>query len=160
MAVGEERTSAAVRRGYGRMIRFYADGIEIKSRAGGLDVFELTAHPGSEPPMHVHEREDEMFYVLDGEVTFYAGDDVIEGEPGMFIRLARGVAHTYSIRSTRARLLVTASPSGFLDMFDAVHEAFDGEMPPDPAPEHGPILGAVLAEYGVEIVGPNPGAQV
>ena len=158
MAVRQERTPTAVGPGDGRTIRFYDDEIEIKSRADGLDVFELAAHPGSEPPMHVHEREDETFYVLDGEVTFYAGEDVIEGTRGTFVRLARGVAHTYSVRSPMARLLVMASPSGFIDMFDAVQEAFGGEMPTTPAPEHGPILGAVLAEYGVEIVGPNPGA--
>lgn len=151
-------TGSVVPRGAGRRIRFYEDEIEIKSRDGGVDVFELTAHQGSEPPMHVHSREDETFYVLEGRVGFYVGDDEIEGEPGTFVRAVRGVPHTYAVRSGSARLLTTAGPSGFLDMFDAVQAAFGGEMPLAPAPEHGPVLGRVLGDFGIEIVGPNPAA--
>lgn len=146
----------ATGRGEGRVVRFYADEIEIKSRADGVDVFEATANAGCEPPMHVHDREDESFYVIEGDVTFYAGDAVIDAGPGAYVHAPRGIPHTYAVRSGTARMLVTASPSGFLEMFDAVNAAFGGEMPREPAPEHVPALAATLAEFGIAVVGPNP----
>lgn len=141
----------------GREVRFYSDEIEIKAE-GELDVFEVTANAGNEPPMHVHDREDETFFVLEGTVTVYLGDEVIRAEPGTYAVLPRGVPHTFAVESGTARLLVTASPGGFVQMFDAVQAEFGGDMPERPAPEHVPALGAVLADFGIAIVGPNPSA--
>lgn len=143
----------------GDRVRFYADEFEIKARTEMLDVAVTTAHAGCEPPMHIHDREDEAIYVLDGRVTFHLGDEAIAGEAGTHVFLPRGVPHTFSVNSGTARMLVTATPSGFLDMFDAILDAFGGEMPPVPAPEHGPMLGGVLAEFGISIVGPNPATR-
>lgn len=143
----------------GRVTRFYADTVEVKAQGPVGDVFELTAHAGCEPPMHVHDREDESFYVLEGRVAFHTPEGVVHGEPGTYVELPRGVAHTYVVESGTARMLVTATPSGFLEMFDAVQDAFGGTMPESPAPEHGPVLGATLGRFGISVVGPNPAAR-
>jgi quercetin dioxygenase-like cupin family protein len=142
--------------GEGRLVRWFADEIEIKAQGGEADVCDIRATAGCEPPLHVHEREDESFYVLDGAVTFFADGEEIHGEAGTFVHLPRAVPHTYAVDSGVARLLVTTSPSGFAGMFDAVRERLGAELPPRPAPEHLPILGEVLADYGIGIVGPNP----
>jgi quercetin dioxygenase-like cupin family protein len=144
--------------GEGRLVRFFADTIEIKAEGGDVDVFEIEAHAGGEPPLHVHERESESFFVLEGAVTFYAGDAVVRGEAGTYVSLPRGLAHTYSVDSGVARLVVTATPGGFLEMFDAVVAEFDGATPEALTPEDGQRLGGTLARFGITIVGPNPGA--
>lgn len=149
---------SVTRRGEGRVIRFYADEMEIKSQSGGVDVLDITANAGCEPPLHVHESEDESFFILEGEVTFYTADGAISAGPGTQVYAPRGIAHTYAVESGVARMIVTASPSGFVEMLDAVNEEFGGAMPATPSPEHFPLLGATLARFGVSIVGPNPGA--
>jgi mannose-6-phosphate isomerase-like protein (cupin superfamily) len=143
-------------RGKGRVVRFYADEIEIKAQGDEVDVCEIRMTAGSEPPLHVHEREAESFYVLEGAVTFFTGDGEVRGEVGTFVYVPRLTPHTYAVDSGVARVLVTTTPGGFLAMFDAVGERFGGEMPAQPAPDHGPILGEVLAGYGIRILGPNP----
>lgn len=156
MSVALVSQVVATKRGEGRVVHFYADEIEVKAQGEGMDVFEITTNAGCEPPLHVHEREDESFYVLDGEVTFYVGDAVVRGEAGTYLLAPRGIAHTYVVDSGIARMVVTATPSGFIEMFGAVQEAFGGAMPETPAPEHGALLGATLAQFGISIVGPNP----
>jgi quercetin dioxygenase-like cupin family protein len=142
--------------GEGRIVRFYADEIEIKAQGDAVDVCEIRTTAGCEPPLHVHEREDESFYVLEGAVTFFSGDDEVRGEAGTFVHLPRMTPHTYAVDSGVARVLVTTTPGGFAEMFDAIAERFGGEMPARPAPEHGPILAEALAGYGIRILGPNP----
>lgn len=156
MSVASPSQVVATKRGDGRVVHFYADEIEIKAQGPDVDVFEITANAGCEPPLHVHEREGESFYVLEGEVTFYAGDAVIHGEAGTYVAVPRGVAHTYAVDSGSARMVVTATPSGFLEMFDAVQDEFGGAMPSAPAPEDIPRLGATLARFGITVLGPNP----
>jgi quercetin dioxygenase-like cupin family protein len=66
------------------------------------------------PPLHTHELWDEGFYVLEGEVTIQAGDDVVKATPGTFAFAPRGVARTFSNRTdTDARILVLFTPAGF-----------------------------------------------
>lgn len=158
MSVTAPSQIVATHRGEGRLIRFFADEFEVKSQRDGRDVVDITANAGCEPPMHVHDHEDESFIVLEGAVTFFAGDEVIDAGPGTHVYAPRGIAHTYAVRSGVARMIVTASPSGFVEMLDAVNEEFGGTMPAAPAPEHFPLLGATLARFGITIVGPNPGA--
>lgn len=158
MSVTTQPEVVVTKGGEGRTVRFYADVIEIKAQGGDVDVFETTAHAGCEPPMHVHEREDESFYVVDGAVTFFAGDSVVHAGPGTYVFAPRGIPHTYAVDSETARMVVTASPSGFLQMFDAVQDAFGGTMPATPSPDDGPRLGGTLAGFGISIVGPNPSA--
>ena len=52
--------------------QFFADQIVMKERRPELDIWTATVHPGSEPPMHVHRREDEWIHVLRGQITVFA----------------------------------------------------------------------------------------
>lgn len=81
---------------------------------GGLyTVAEIVSTPDGLVPLHVHHREDEAFWVLDGEVTFSIGDSVVEAGPGSFVFGPRDVPHRYTVRSARARMLMIFSPAGF-----------------------------------------------
>jgi quercetin dioxygenase-like cupin family protein len=86
-------------------------------------LFEATLVPGTEPPPHVHSREDELFYVLEGEFDVYVGKEVLNGKTGECIFLPRFKPHTFIVRSPRLRLLILFTPAG-------VEEAFRGMSSP------------------------------
>ena len=79
----------------------------------GLYTLVEVLEPEGEAPLHVHHREDEAFWVLDGEVTFRIGDETIEASAGSFVFGPRDVPHTFTVHSGSARLLFLLSPGGF-----------------------------------------------
>ena len=81
---------------------------------GRLALIETIANPGEDPPEHVHEDEDEMFFVLDGTVDFWCGGERLEARPGSFVFLPRQLPHSYTVTSDGpTRLLILTSPSHF-----------------------------------------------
>lgn len=100
--------------GEGWIYRFGVD-FTVKSseiqKGSGVAVLEYTTKQGEEPPRHTHQTEDEIFYVLEGSITFHCGDESLDLEPGGFIFLPRGIQHGYTIRGTDpVRLLVVTAP--------------------------------------------------
>ena len=78
----------------------------------GAAVIEYTTRQGEEPPDHVHLTEDEIFYVLMGELTFRCGGETFDVRTGGFIYLPQGIEHGYTIRSEGAvHLLVVTFPT-------------------------------------------------
>jgi quercetin dioxygenase-like cupin family protein len=78
----------------------------------GAAVMEYTTRQGEEPPVHDHHGEDEIFYVLAGEITFHCGGESFDLSAGGFIYLPQGLEHGYTIRSAGAvRLLVVTFPA-------------------------------------------------
>ena len=105
----------ALKAGAGSTYRY---GIDFTVKAGELRggprlaFIEYTTRVGEEPPDHTHATEDEIFYVLKGELAFRCGDETFEVGDGGFIFLPRGVEHGYRIRSeNEVKLLVITSPS-------------------------------------------------
>jgi len=77
-----------------------------------LAVVEYTTRAGEEPPDHTHGTEDEMFYVLSGDVAFRCGEDTFDLEAGGFVFLPRGIEHGYQIKSSgEVHLLVLTAPA-------------------------------------------------
>ena len=112
---------------------------------------------GSATPIHIHHNEDETFYVLEGQVTMFSGDERIDLEAGDYFFVPRGVVHAYLVRSERARMLVTISPSGTEQLFVSLGVPVTGSEPPTeavmpPMPE----MVRLFAAYGAEILGPPP----
>ena len=79
---------------------------------GDWAVVEWRLRAGDEPPIHIHTREDETLYVLDGAITAFVGDERIEVEAGSYAALPKDVPHGLSVRGDEARLLVTLEPAG------------------------------------------------
>ena len=116
----------------------YNYGIDFVVKAGELGqgrrlaIIEYTTRTGEEPSDHTHKTEDEIFYVLQGALTFRCGDDDFEVADGGFVFLPRGIKHGYRIRSAGdVRLLVVTSPAledavggwgGFVADFEAQGE--------------------------------------
>ncbi len=70
------------------------------------------------PPLHVHEKENETYYVLDGEFEFVCGEDHVRGGPGTFVFAPRGVPHRYkNIGSAAGRMLFGFTPGGIEAFF-------------------------------------------
>lgn len=93
------------------------------STAGSLTVIESTLT--SSPPRHVHDREDESFYILDGSLTAYCGADVLSAGPGSFVFLPRGIPHHFTIDTASVTLLLIVAPAGIEDYFRAIAAAPD-----------------------------------
>ena len=81
-------------------------------RAGGsVAMMEYVTRKGEEPEAHTHATEDEIFYVLEGALSFHCGDAAYEVEAGGCVFLPRGIPHGYTIRSDgTVRLLVVTAP--------------------------------------------------
>jgi quercetin dioxygenase-like cupin family protein len=82
-----------------------------------LSVLQVTQASGSGPPLHVHSREDESFYVLGGSFVFRCGDTTWEGGRGAFVSLPAGVPHQYKAGERGGTLLMMFTPSGMEDYF-------------------------------------------
>jgi mannose-6-phosphate isomerase-like protein (cupin superfamily) len=91
------------------------------STGGTLTVIETSI--GAGPPLHVHDREDECFYVLDGELSIRCGDDSFDAAAGSFVFLPRRRPHRFSAAGRPARLLLIAVPGGIEDYFREINAA-------------------------------------
>ncbi|UGS38527.1 cupin domain-containing protein [Capillimicrobium parvum] len=124
---------------------------------GRLSVAEVTIPAGGEPPLHIHAREDEMIYVLEGRMTFQRGMERIDVTAGESIVLPRGIQHGFAVRdSPTARALILLTPGtmeqAFHDTATPASDATPSAGPP--SPEEAEHLMAVFARHGVEFTGP------
>jgi len=88
---------------------------------GAYAVVETATPPGGGPPLHLHGREDEFFYVLDGRLDIRCGNRTFTLEAGACAHLPRGVPHTFrNVGDALARMLVTLVPAGFERFFAQV----------------------------------------
>jgi hypothetical protein len=119
-------------------------------------VTECLAPQGHGSPLHIHRREDEWFYVMEGTLTFWVGGEVIEAPAGAFVYGPRDVPHTFLVSSSEARFLLVTEPGGFESFVRLVGEPAESlTIPPPQAPPDDPApLVAAAAGYGIEIVGP------
>src|SRR5262245_36374592 len=107
----EGRTIAIV----GDVYRFLATGADTN---GKYALFEAIVGPGGGPPPHVHSREEEGFYVLEGEIAFTIDGKRALATPGTFANMPVGVPHSFKNESARpARMLVSLAPAGLENMF-------------------------------------------
>jgi quercetin dioxygenase-like cupin family protein len=145
--------------GEGPAIWFLRNRMTVKATAattgGTFGLVETTIAPGFSPPLHVHHREDEAFYVLEGELTMQCGERTFQATAGAFVWLPRDVPHSFVVEGDRpARMLTLLTPGGGEGIFidagrPAEHEGLPPAAPPDIA-----LLQRVNAQYGAEIVGP------
>ncbi len=110
-------------------------------------------------PLHSHSREDEFWYVLEGEIRFTIGDEIRTGGAGTFVYIPRNVPHTFQVISETARWFGVGTPAG-LDQwfFERGEPAAALTLPPPPsAPPNVEMIVASLKAYGTETLGPPPG---
>jgi mannose-6-phosphate isomerase-like protein (cupin superfamily) len=127
-----------------------------ESTGGALSLVEALAPPDFAPPWHVHHRDDEMYYILDGSFLIKCGDELFQGGPGSFVFLPHGIPHSFKVvGETLARFLVLTTPAGFDQYFvDAGTPALEEGLRPQPIDFQ--QMAAIGVKYGMEILGPPP----
>jgi quercetin dioxygenase-like cupin family protein len=131
-------------------------------KIGGMDtggeygLIEITVRAGEGSPWHVHPDEDEWFYVLEGEFTFYVGEERLTLSAGSFAFGPKGVPHTFIAESDGARALVGFQPFLFEGFLHEVGEpATERVLPPPPeAPPDMERLLPIGERNGIQILGP------
>ncbi len=158
-----DATPYALRPEEGEAFWFFGGLVTVKASAeqsGGRYALTEQLFPGGmATPLHSQPEDDESFYVLEGEVTFYLEDgQPIPASAGSFVHVPAGVAHAFQVDSETARILnvTTAQHERF---FRATSDpAQTRTIPPEAPPDMERIMSAAQ-EYGVEILGPPPGAR-
>jgi len=145
--------------GQGQTIWFLRNRITIKATAestgGAYGLFESLIAPGFSPPLHVHHKEDEAFWVLEGELTMRCGDRTFRAAPGSFVFLPRDVPHSFVVESaTPARMLTLLTPGGGEALFVEYGRPPEHDGLPPATPPDIERLKRVSERYGSEIVGP------
>jgi quercetin dioxygenase-like cupin family protein len=126
-----------------------------KETNGNYCIIELYATKEGSPPWHVHHREDEGFYVIDGELTVFVGDKTYKATNGDYLLAPKDVPHTYSVDSPgHARILMICSPSGFEEAVRAMSIPATSLIPPKPGSVEVDYdnIANLGAQFGIEFV--------
>jgi quercetin dioxygenase-like cupin family protein len=122
--------------------------LTAKESGGELTVIEDVIPPGAGPPLHVHDRENETYYILEGEFEFTCGDDVVRGGPGTFVHAPRGIPHRYcNVGSTPGRVLFGFTPGGIEAFF--IELGTQKELNP-------PLMIEIARKHGITVLIPQP----
>jgi mannose-6-phosphate isomerase-like protein (cupin superfamily) len=122
---------------------------------GATSVIQITEPPNFEGPLHVHHREEEGFYILEGSATFQIGDRTVEARAGDYQRGPRDVPHKVDTGSEGCRMLFIMTPAGFEGLVREMGEpAGSRNLPPMSDEEPDMQRVAQIAEkYGCELLG-------
>ena len=123
---------------------------------GRYSLFESCDQPHSGPPMHVHHREDESYYILEGVYEFHTpGSPPLRASPGSFVYIPRDVIHTYKNgASTPGRMVVLAVPAGLEQFFAEIGQlVVDSSTLPSSLPDLAQMA-AIARKHDLEVVGP------
>jgi quercetin dioxygenase-like cupin family protein len=151
-------TPTAVKAGEGEARWWFAALAEIKATAadtdGQLTIVEVTEPPGAATPLHVHHRDDEGFWILEGEATFEVGDAVIHARAGDFAWGPRDIPHRYTVGPEGCRMLFLLTPGGFEGLVRDMSEPA-GSLTLPPASDEPPDMervARVAQAYGCELL--------
>lgn len=148
----------AVEPGDGERIWISGDTMIFKatgeSTDGALMLLENVSPPGSGPPPHIHVRDDEFFYVLEGTFEIRIGDELHRIGPGGFAFIPHGTVHNFrNCGETTARLLAGFTPGGIEGFFRAAGRVPVGDGPAPPVDDDEIARATEAApRYGLEVV--------
>jgi quercetin dioxygenase-like cupin family protein len=138
--------------------------VRVASSEGSdaVSILEHYAPFADSPPLHIHQTEDEIFHILDGDFRVRLRDEVNTFGPGAFILAPRGTPHTYRVESRSGGRWLTVTAHGDFEKFvRALGRSAEREELPTPAgpptPEAMQQLGTVARQFGIELVGPPLG---
>lgn len=121
---------------------------------GRMTILEVTEAPGAEAPLHVHHREAEAFWILEGSATFHVGDAIIAAHAGDYVFGPRHIPHRYTVGDAGCRMLFIFTPGGFEDLVLAMSEPATSRVLPPPSEEEPDIeeMAALVREFGGELL--------
>lgn len=121
---------------------------------GQMTIVEITEAPGVEAPLHVHHREDEGFWILEGDVTFEVGDATIQAHAGDYVFGPRDIPHRYTVGDAGCRMLFIMTPGGFEDLVLEMSEPAGSRSLPPPSDEEPDWerIAAIAEAHGNELL--------
>jgi len=138
----------------GALFHFLATGDQTNNQ---FSLIYIEVHKGNEPPPHTHRNEDESYYILEGEIRFWIGDEIVDARAGDFIHLPKNIPHRFELQSECVKELMWLTPSG-LDKWFWDNSAPAPGMQAMPVMKEAPPAEMIahfvrsLSEYGVEMV--------
>ena len=124
---------------------------------GVFAMVDERAARGESVPLHRQVADVESFYVLEGELSFFLGDDLRRASAGSFVHVPAGEVHGFRVESETARYLILTTPR-----HGDFYRAISVPSAPDGGPPEEPFgfsrLGEIAKEYDIEVVGPLPDA--
>jgi quercetin dioxygenase-like cupin family protein len=130
---------------------------------GAFDLIEGKMRKGTEPPPHVYDREDEMFYILSGEIKVFAEGQVFDVCAGESVFLPRKAAHAYLIESEEVHLLALMTPGGFFGAINKMNKPARAMEIPSDMETYATVdltaTMAVFAKFGVQMLSPGEIAE-
>ena len=146
----------------GEALWFFGTLLLLKATAqqtgGRFCLCEQRGRRGMATPLHRQPADDETFVVLEGELQFFLGDGLpIVAGPGTTVHVPAGAPHAFAVASEAARWLDLTTPNHEAFFRAAGEPATERVLPPDAPPDMAKI-GAAAERFGVEILGPPPGA--
>jgi quercetin dioxygenase-like cupin family protein len=131
--------------GAGDEYRYLATGANTD---GGYFLVEAVVPPGGGPPPHIQTREEEAFYILEGQLTFYGDEGEITAGPGTYLNIPKGAKHRFRNNTDgTVKMLFFFAPAGIEGLFDE----FSKMDEPDAEPEAVfAALNTTGAKYGVQ----------
>jgi mannose-6-phosphate isomerase-like protein (cupin superfamily) len=144
--------------------RWWSNGLAVikttaADTAGQMTILEITEPANSEAPLHVHHREDEGFWILEGSATFEVGEQTIEACSGDYLFGPRDVPHRYTTGADGCRMLFIFTPGGFEELLRVVSRPAQGRtLPPPgdgapPSDEEIQAMQAAIEAHGCELLG-------
>ena len=137
--------------------RVGSSGHRVLAELPQIEALELSFGPdfeGVDP--HTHSDHADSFYVLEGELTFWVGGQIIVAGAGSFVYGPRDIPHTFTVSSDTARFLLVTEPAGFESFMRSLSEPAVELVIPAPATEPPDVeaMTRLAADYGIEILGP------
>jgi mannose-6-phosphate isomerase-like protein (cupin superfamily) len=140
----------------GKQYWFFGMLAEVKASSadtGGMyTLLEITAPAGLQTPLHVHYREDEGFYVLDGSVTIEVGDETVELGPGQHAFGPRDIPHRFTVGPDGAHMIWVLTPGGFDEFVDDVSAAADTPTVPPASVTPPEDAAEIVLRHGMELL--------
>ena len=144
--------AGTIRNHHGHLMTFR---VTTEQTNGTFSLIEVVLCRGCEPPKHLHEREDELFFIQEGNMRFTIGDRIIDAKAGDTIFLPRMIPHGFEVLTPTAKALLYLTPGYFEGFFyELSEEAPEGVLP---APPQGPptaetiqLLMEASARYGIQ----------
>ena len=122
---------------------------------GAYFVMEALVPPGGGPPPHIHTREDETFFLIEGAIEFTLGEETITAAPGDFVNVPRGTVHGFrNAGRATARMVLTFTPAGMERFFEETLEQApsDATEVPDNVDEVAARYVEAAPRHGLEFV--------